>query len=453
MERIYRYIRDNQLLQEHDTILLALSGGADSMLALHALLGLKEQYQLAINAVHINHGLRGTAADLDENFVTTACAELGVKCYVKRVDVRQYASVHHLSEEAAGHELRYQIFAELMSELGADKLALGHHLNDRSESVLMHMISGCAPAGLAVLEAKQDKIIRPLLFLTKDEILAICARENISYCTDATNYEMSCLRNRVRLELLPLLRQQYNARIDHALVQLAQLSGEDESYFKMQVAQCWQECARQDDEQLEIDVSVWRGYHIALKRRILEKAWQEISGKQKLSFKQIEQIIDLAHSEKGEKKLFLPHGFVCLKSYDRLILSKNIEIASESYALNWANAEDILVLPCGVLKRQNIAEMVAISPNQAMVDGDKLAPSLLVRNRRPGDRMRPLGAGEKKIKDILIDKKIPQSLREELPLVISGSKIVWLANVAVSEEFKVTEETKNIVLFSYEANE
>ena len=451
MERIYKYIEKYGLLNMNDTVLAAVSGGADSMLLLRALVDLRSQYKLNLAVIHINHSLRGEDAVADADFVAQMCAAWQVPCRVVTKDVAEYAKEQHLSEEAAGHEVRYQAFQEEMACLNADKLALGHHLNDRAESVMMHILKGCSPAGLAVLAAKQGKIIRPLLGLSKEEILQICTAENIPYCTDSTNFETICLRNKLRMELLPILRNEYNPHLDRALCQLAEMAAEDENYFNEQTKACLIACAVKNEQSAEIDLALWRCYHATLKRRTLQSLWQSLSGRQKLSFAQIEQILKLAREDCGEKKLSLPYDWQIVKRYDKLFLQKEQMSNGEDYVQLWRWQEGELALLAGVLKCSLADEMeTETTAYQEFVDADKLDVTLEVRKRRAGDRMRPLGTGEKKVKDILIDKKIPRDLRDNLPLVVCNGKIVWLAGVALSDEFKVTAETKRIARLTFE---
>lgn len=454
MKRIAQFIADKNLLAKNDTVLAAVSGGPDSLLLLYVLADLRAEYNLTLTVIHINHQLRGETAAKEAEFVGEMCRQWHIPYRIVSENVSEYAQAHHLSEEAAGHEVRYRIFAEEMRRLNADKLALGHHLNDRAESVLMHIIKGCSPAGLAVLKAKEGKIIRPLLPLNKQEIENLCAEMSISYCTDLSNHEPICLRNHLRLELLPYLRREYNPEIDRALVQLSELAVEDEDYLNAVTEKCAEECAFYDGEQAQIDLSRWQKYHPTLKRRLLQNLWQKMSGEQKLSFAQVENILALAEDNSGEKRLCLAGGWQFIKTYEHLILTKQDKSATEAYQISWERENESIELPSGTIfcEMREIGEdwQAEKKAYQATVDADKLCWPLLVRNRRAGDRMRPLGSGEKKLKDILIDKKIPLARRDELPLVISGGKIVWAAGVAVSEEYKVTAETERTITFTFE---
>ncbi len=449
MERIYSYIEKMGLLQPQETVIIAVSGGADSMLALNAVYRLREKYHLKLAAVHINHNLRPSAS-AEAEMVAEACRELSVPCMVYSEDVGKYAKEHHLSLEAAGHEVRYKIFAAETAKISADKLVLGHHLNDQAETVLMHLLKGCGISGLAALPAKQGKIIRPLLALTKEEILQICAREKIAYCTDESNFAPVCLRNKLRLELLPELRAEYNPKLDQALSNLAQLAAEDEEFFAQICAAKYEECVKEEEKGTVLDLNFWHTYPISLKRRLLQILWQRISGEQKLDFAQIEQIIKLAGEEKGNKTMHLPNNWQLSKQYDRLIWAKKCAEEQASFSLSWAEGQEELILPFGrIIRRECAGGDFKLAVNQIAVDKAKLQEPLIVRSRLNGDRMRPLGCGEKKVKDILIDKKIPAALRGSVPIIESGGKILCLGSFALSEEFKVTKETKSMVVFTF----
>ena len=452
MERIYSYIEKMGLLQPQETVIIAVSGGADSMLALNAVYRLREKYHLKLAAVHINHNLRPSAS-AEAEMVAEACRELSVPCMVYSEDVDKYAKEHHLSLEAAGHEVRYRIFAAEMAKNRADKLALGHHLNDQGETVLLHLLKGCSVSGLAALPFKQGKIIRPLLAHTKEEILQICAREEIKYCTDESNFAPVCLRNKLRLELLPLLREQYNPKIDYALANLAALAAEDEQYFAELLAEKCRECVTKEINKAIIDLNLWREYPMSIKRRLLQNIWQELSGEQRLDFGQIEKIISLTEQEKGSKSLDLPAKWQIIKQYDRLIFTCYNEQEIHEYRIIWQEDEEEVILPFGNINcRESNNWSLDLPKNQIIVDKDKLKKPIIVRSRLKGDKMRPLGSGEKKVKDILIDKKIPASLRSKIPIIESDGKIVCLGSLAVSEEFKVDDKTKSVVIFTFCTN-
>ena len=452
MERIFNYIKMHKLLEQGDMVLIALSGGADSMLVLHTLVKLQDKYDLKLKAVHINHNLRLQAAREAET-VQQVCQSLQIPCAVYSEKVDDYAKEHNLSLEAAGHKVRYQIFAQEIESNKANKLALGHHLNDRGETVLLHLLKGCSVSGLAALPFKQGKIIRPLLGLTKEEILQICAREEIKYCTDESNFAPICLRNKLRLELLPLLREQYNPKIDYALANLASLAAEDEQYFAELLGEKCRECVTKEMNKAIIDLNLWREYPMSIKRRLLQNIWQELSGEQRLDFGQIEKIISLTEQEKGSKSLDLPAKWQIIKQYDRLIFTCYNEQEIHEYRIIWQEDEEEVILPFGSINcRESNNWSLDLPKNQIIVDKDKLKKPIIVRSRLKGDKMRPLGSGEKKVKDILIDKKIPASLRSKIPIIESDGKIVCLGSLAVSEEFKVDDKTKSVVIFTFCTN-
>lgn len=434
------------LLSAGDRVLAGVSGGPDSMALLHILQQAAEQYGCFLAVVHVDHQLRGEAAKREAEFVAKWCRTLDIPCTVYTRDVQALAKARGLSLEAAGHEVRFAAFRQAQARFGANKLALGHHRDDRAETVLLHLLQGTGLDGLAALPPQEGWIIRPLIEATKSELIAYCEAQALPYFLDASNEDTSYLRNRIRHQLLPLLAQEYNPKIRQALLRLAETAEEDSRYLKEQADQAWKACACSSSEDVTIDLNKWRELPPALKRRVLRQSYVTlVGGGQGLSYQQTEAVFHLAQADKGEKRLSLPGGIMAFKSYTELVLTRQKAKTPDGYELTWS-LEAPLDLPDG---RQLTVEWsdTPLSYNgdftQVLLDADRLPKVLTVRTRRPGDELRPLGMqGKKKLKTYFIDKKVPQAARDSWPLVLGAGELIWLPGLTIAEGWQATKNTE-----------
>lgn len=441
------------LLKPADRVLVGVSGGPDSMALLHLLQQAAERYGCFLAVVHVNHQLRGEQAQQEADFVAQWCEERSLPCVVYEREVAAIAKEQGLSIEAAGHAVRFAAFREAAAYFDANKLALGHHRDDRAETVLLHLLQGTGLDGLAALPPKEGWLIRPLIEATKEELVAYCEEKQLPYFWDATNDEVCCLRNRIRHQLLPLLAEEYNPQIRQALVRLAATAQEDSRYLEAQAQQAWTECAHCSPEEVRIDLTRWRQLPLALQRRVLRLAYLALAeGGQGLSYQQTEALLALAEADKGQQQLALPDGLSAVKSYTELVLTRQKAVTAEGFELLWTLKAPLL-LPDG---SQLLAEWsdapLSYSQDftQVLLDGEFLASELTVRTRRPGDQLRPLGMqGKKKLKTYFIDKKIPQAARENWPLVCSGDELIWLPGLIIAEGCQATKKTQKFCRLTF----
>lgn len=437
------------LVEKNDTIIVGVSGGPDSMMVLDILNKARKAYSLTLHAIHINHSIRGETAEAEGKFVEDWCRQQKIDCHIFVVDVPKIAHEEKLSLEEAGHRERFKLFNQLKIQLKADKLALGHHKNDRAETVLLHILKGCSPEGLAAMPAKDGWVIRPLIHLTKAEIIAYCHKEDLPYCLDQSNEEPLYLRNRLRLELLPQLRKEYNEQIDEALVRLAILSGEDKAYWQNEVQKQWQQRGGHDEQGYFLRLDGWENVPLSLKRRLIKHLYQLARPEsQGLTFNQIEELLALSQKEAGYKTMALPQKVTAAKSYQCLYFVENTAAAdTKGFCYHWSINEALFIPQLGMLFNSRFAETPMAYSNDfrtVVLDGEKLmGKNLTIRNRRAGDRFQPLGMkGQKKLKEYFIDRKIPQRLRGSIPLVFADDQLVWIVGYGVSEAFRVKKETK-----------
>lgn len=444
MQQVAKSIETYQMLSDGDYVLIGISGGPDSV----ALLFLLRQYigtrPIKLHLVHINHQLREAAA-AESAYIEQLAAELALPCSSFVMPVAEYAAREGYSLEQAGHILRFACFRQVAEQYGATKLALGHHQGDRAETVLIHLLQGCGLDGLAALPPKEGWLIRPLIEVRKEALIAYCNQKNLRYFIDCSNETPDCLRNRIRLELLPQLKAQFNQNIVSSLTQLAELAWTDQEYLERQTEQLWQQHGTITNGQAVLPLDVLFHQPLALKRRLLRKAYQALAGNmQNLCFAHVEKMLELLSSQQGEKKLSLPQKITYIKAYDKIYFVSETVASDEKYSYNWALKEPFY------LKERNwlLTAEWPQQPNsvndmwQVTMDADCLPHTLTIRNRRPGDVVRPMNmGGKKKLKEYLIDHKIPASQRDQLPLVLAADEIIWIPGCFLSDRVKVTNAT------------
>lgn len=461
MEKWQQSIERYRLLDLGDRIVVGVSGGPDSMALLHLLQQAAEQYHCQLLVVHVNHQIRGQQADQEADFVAQWCHKAQLPCQVVVRNVPKLARSEGLSPEEAGRMARFEAFREAAETFGANKLALGHHRDDRAETVLLHLLQGCGLDGLAALPPQEKGIIRPLIDASKAELIAYCQAYQLPYYWDVTNDEPIYLRNRIRLELLPQLKTAYNPQMAENLVHLAILADEEKAFLQQQTEIAWQNCAAEHDGQVRLDLLAWRQLPMVLQRRVLRNAYDHLMPKrQGLSYRQTEELMQLAIKDKGQKRIDLPGGIEAIKQYQQLIFqqSKTAEAALNNDR-EWILPELLELPELGVTLTAEFSDQpMSFTQHfyQVVLDGERLADKLLVRGRRPGDRLRPLGMqGEKKLKAYYIDKKVPQEQRDRLPLIFSDDVLVWVPGYTIAQGYQATKNTRKFcrltIIFADEA--
>lgn len=428
-------------------MLLGVSGGPDSVALLHILAGGCQRYGVQLFVAHVDHRLRPEAAR-EAVYVQRLAEAWHLPFRLFQVDVRALAAQKGLSLEQAGHEARFACFHQAAEAWQIDKLALGHHRDDRAETVLLHLIQGCGLDGLAAMPPKDGWLIRPLAQVSKQELVQYCQRQGLEYFVDSTNLEPGCLRNQIRLELLPQLRQ-YNPSIGDALLRLQESCSADADYLAQCTAQLWRQHGVCEDAQALFPAPVWRLQHQALQLRLLRCLYRELTGSEaNLTFRQTEQMARLARQTQGSRQLSLPGGVVFFRRYDWLGVEWKRQ-APSPYSFRWELGRE-LQLPqwsCRFSAVRADQPLPAQGLWQVLVDADCLEEPLQIRSRLPGDTVQPLGMqGHKKLKKFLMEKKIPSAERAALPLVVSAGEIIWIPGYFLADCVKITENTRRFCL-------
>ncbi len=419
-----------------DSALIALSGGADSTALLLAMFEMKREGKMGgLFAAHLNHGIRGEYALRDQRFCEALCRELKIPFQTESCDVPAYAAESGKSLEEAARELRYAFLERARIACGADVIATAHHADDQAETVLLHLLRGSGTTGLGGMRARNGRIIRPLLGRTRAEILAYLARQNASYCEDETNAENGALRNRIRNELLPALGA-YNPAIAEALCRTAALCAEDDALLECLAGEAEERALCEDG----LSRAVLTATPLALRSRIVRKRLFLLDGN--VSEPDIRRVLALLSAKTGTR-IELSGGYSAWTTATLLRIGQYPE--EHAYCVLFV-PEGETRTPCGLIRSERVTcWQKPANGNEAYLALDALPDALVVRSRKAGDRFFPLGApGERKLSDVLIDRKIPKELRDR-PLLCAGNRVYYAAGLTISELAKVQPRTRDIL--------
>jgi tRNA(Ile)-lysidine synthase len=460
-QRVLGFIREHRLLPE-DSLVVAVSGGADSVCLLHILANLQEELKIKLHIAHLNHQLRGADSDADAKYVADLASKLGIPCTIEKRDVKGYQARERLSLEEAAREVRYRFLAEVAKSIGTGRAAAGHTKDDHIETILMHLIRGSGTRGLRGLQpstlwqsgANGLTIIRPLLEISHEETEEYCRRHKLSPRLDASNLSLSPLRNRVRQQLRPLL-ESYNPAIAEALLRTGRITDDEISFFDEQVGRLWDEVIRQEGKTIILDKAAFEPLDPALKRYLLRAAVEKLLGSAKdIELRHIEEMLSLTTKPAG-KRLNLPGGLTFSIEYDRYLLTPDLSTLSPLPELK---GEFPLKIPgktrlpgwsveATIVKRGDMGEKDDFI---AYLDLAKSGERLTVRARKRGDRFQPLGLSQpKKLGEFMIDAKIPQAWRGRVPLVCSGEQILWVVGWRLDERPKVSPYAKQVLRLEF----
>lgn len=455
-ELIKNNIINKKLIIDGDNILIALSGGPDSVFLFHNLRKLKDIISFNLYASHINHMYRGKDAMHDEEFVRDLCQKYGVRLFVKRKNAAEYARELKVTEEEAGRVLRYGFFNENLSQIGGGKIALAHNLNDQAETVLQRLIRGTGIDGLSAMSFQKGNLIRPMLNVSRDEIMAYLHENNYQYCIDITNSQDIYGRNKIRLNLIPYLEKNFSPNIQATLCRMAEAMERDKKIIEKYIDIKFKELLKdRSGSKLVLDLNLLRALDVGERGRIIRRGIEELKGNTvNVEMKHIDNAISLMDAGKTGKKIDLTGGFTIEISYDNFIINKRLDKVPEfeyNIALNEiTHIKEVnktllaRVFEAGTETWEDIEDK-----DSFCVDFDLVKGSLTVRNRRPGDSITPCGMeGSKKVKDVFIDLKIPKEERDSRLIVADDENIIWLEGYRINDKYKINESTKKILKIS-----
>jgi tRNA(Ile)-lysidine synthase len=442
-----------------ESVLVAVSGGSDSVALLHLFARLREEAPFPLGAAHLNHGARGGESDEDERFVAETARRLEVPLHTARLPA---GSLDARAEgwEAAARKARYQFLRETAGQNGASRVAMGHTKDDQAETVLMRLLRGSGRRGLGGIHpAVEGVFIRPLLGFTKEELSGYLEARGESWREDSSNRSPERLRNRIRHELLPALRRAYNPDLVEVLARTAEVFREEDDYLSSVTSEVARRLIRQESQGLSLGIPALRALPPALRRRLLrsfvERAYAP--GLPPPDFALTAALETLIEEARHGSAATLSGGLQVRVLYADLVVIRPTEAPTEVVPLPVPGQASLPELGFRLCARQAAVSEVG-DPKQdntverALLDADSLPGPLAVRHRRKGDLFRPLGApGESKLKSYFIDRKVPRPVRDRVPLVVSGDRIAWVVGFQIDERYKVTEQTRRVLILSRES--
>lgn len=440
-------------------LLVAFSGGADSTALLSLCLAVKDEFGLKVSAAHLDHGLRGREAERDRRAAERAARRAGAAFYWDRVDCQALARSESLSLEQAARQARYAFLKQVRQEAGAEYIVTGHTADDNAESVLLNLLRGSGPKGLAgIPPVREGFIVRPLLGFWRRELLEYLAVQGLTWVEDSSNLDLSLTRNKVRRDLLPRLIQDYNPGVKAALVRTAALLRDEERVWNELLTEAKDRVAWEvKDGCVRLNIFGLNSLDRAVGRRLVRAGVQAVRGQAGgLTMDHVETVLNSVASG-GRLGLDLPGRIRAWTEEDQLVLGRKAKETPLffSYELGVPAsvylAEIGLTLKAEVHSRPQDLDLKGLGPGRAAADLDSLTLPLTIRNQRPGDRFRPLGmTGTKKLHDFFIDTKVPARERPRIPLVLDRRGIIWVGGLRLAHGARVRPRSGRALLLTLE---
>ncbi|HYL77127.1 MAG TPA: tRNA lysidine(34) synthetase TilS [Bryobacteraceae bacterium] len=452
LDRVERYIARHQMFPAGTHVGVALSGGADSVCLLHALREFATRFDLRLSVIHVEHGIRGAASKEDAEFVRQLADSFHLPFHIHHANVPAIEG----NEEQAARNVRLGFYTQLLAAGAVDRVATGHTRSDQAETVLYRILRGSGLAGLAgILPVTREGIVRPLLAIDRAEIEAWLRQRNIAWREDATNQDWSYARNRLRHEVLPQLRENFNPRLDETLANMATLAQDEERYWEAEIARLVPTAS--SDQPLILATDQLTNAPPAVARRLLRKAIGQARGDlRQIDFAHVERVLELARSQEGHDRVQLP-GLDVMRSFGWIRLSRLPAIQRDrDFSLPLA-APGSVELPGSsaritlqVLEKAEGAEPYATVVNE--LDWQRLRsfpgalPSLELRNWRPGDQYRRVGqAKDEKIKFLFQEARILLWERRDWPIISYGGTILWTRRFGAAADFAAGPATRVVL--------
>lgn len=452
VKKVLDTIRKYRLITRGDRVVVAVSGGPDSICLLHILYTLRKTLGVALFVAHFDHGLRPGEDKEETAFVESMAESMGLSFVTGEGKLHQGKSL-----EARARKQRYAFLEEAGEKFSARKIALGHQRNDQAETVVMRLLRGSGSAGLSGIRPIRDAtFIRPLLELRRSEIESYIRKRELPFKRDPTNLESRFLRNRIRLDLLPKLRE-YQPRVVDILALTADRLRADHEYLEG-LAKAWvkKEATFPSDDQVSIAVPAFRKLDNAIRNRVIRHCVSGAGGNPDgLTQRQINAIERLVLAKRPQAEVHLPRGLTVRRTYDHMVLGRFLQAEQSDYAciLKGPGRFSIPGVDAIVLVERLSDETPAFTENApwtACFDEAEITFPLIMRNFRPGDRFVPLGmTGHKKLKDFFVDLKIPSRVRSRIPILACGNRILWVCGLRMDDRVKVSEKTEEIVRVTF----
>lgn len=449
---VLKTIQKHNMLVPGDHVLAAVSGGADSVALLLCLHKLAPKLRLSLSVAHLNHRIRGSEGDADENFVRRMSADLKLPFYSERIEVKKRAAAGRENLEEFARTARYDFLRRTAERIGARKIAVGHTLNDQAETALFRFIRGSGIEGLSAIHPVVDgRVIRPLLECSRDAILRYLKQRRAGYVEDSTNRDLHHARNRIRRRLLPYLTKHFNPQLVSTLAREASLARELWSFVEAESDRAFDNLHSRTANGLRIDLNGLLELHPALQKQVLRRALKECPGSLRgITFRHIESLMSLCLTGCSGDQIRLPHSQTAIRQFNTLLLMLHQPQQDLSFIYRLDLPGECRVPEAGLLFRSKICDAPDAKTMrnnrfaQAWVDPSTLPGFLTIRSRKPGDRYG--GPGHRKVKKVLIDGKVPSLQRAGLPMVVAGEDVVWIPGFRPARSCEARPGSRSCIL-------
>ncbi len=451
-KQVLKTIRKYNMLAPGEHVIVAVSGGADSMALLVCLHKLAPALRLTLTAAHLNHRLRGPESDADEDFVRRMSTDLGIPFVSESVDVKSLAAEAKQNLEDLARQRRYDFLRRFAGRLDAQKIAVGHTLNDQAETVLFRFIRGSGIEGLSAIHPVVDGlIIRPLLECSRDRIINYLKQSGVDYREDSTNNDLGYSRNRIRLEIIPYLEKSFNPRLIRTLALESDLAREIWAFIESQGKKYFERLYRRVDDGISLDINDLMSLQPAMQKQVLRHALRELNRSLRgISSSHIEKIAGICRPDQSGRRISLPGGNAAMRQYERLLLLKREPAICRPFNYSLPLPGMCRIAEAGVIFSATICSapdprtIKDMCEKRAYFEQTLLPAALTIRSRAPGDRYG--GPGHRKVKKMLIERKIPLAKRAALPLVVAGGDVIWIPGFGPARAYEVRPGSKNCIL-------
>jgi len=445
-QKVVKFILNKKLIGDGDSILVALSGGADSVFLLEFLLKYKKRFNIDIAAFHLNHNLRGKEANIDEQFCKNLTAQKRIPFFSTSKNVKLFAKRNRMSLEEAGRELRYGELLKIAKTHNYTKIATAHNADDNSETVLLNLIKGTGIKGLSGIPERREKIIRPILVLSKMEILDYLHNKKINYRTDSTNFENDYQRNYLRNEIIPLIKDKLNPQFDSAVFRTSDIIRGYTSLIDEQINNAIEKIVTYKQQKLIINLKQLEETDVRLYGDVLRKTARKYF-KEEFESKNISDLIKLIKAQTGMEIMF-SNRIVAVKERDSIIIylkkreMKNVK--QVEIKIGDEKQVEGKSISISTINRNKLS--FNSSTNKEYISADKIKSTFILRRWKDGDRFCPLGMkNSKKLSDFLTEQKVRSSEKKEQLVLSNAGKIVWVVGIRIDERYKISAKTKKVL--------
>ncbi len=440
-QNVFHFIESNKLLTGAKNLLIAFSGGADSVFAIYFFNQFKNKYKVTISAAHVNHNLRGNESKRDEEFCKDLCENLNIDFYSISVNVKTFARKNKMSIEEAARFLRYEELNRFARKFGADKIITAHNLDDNTETVLLNLLKGTGLNGIAGIPLKRDNIIRPFLCLSKSEIIQYLKNNNVEFVTDSSNKKFEFNRNYIRHQIIPNLKENINPALDKALLKSGAVIRNQLELINFFTEQASSKILRVEENEFIVSLSELNNYPVELWGEIFKLFFSNYL-KADYNFTQFEKVRKLVQSQVGTK-IELGRKIIAHRERAKIVFVKRISENFSKTEIRINQKKKVFNSFFSIDQVSEIPKKFLRDSNVEYISGDNIKDKLIIRTWEIGDKIQLLGMkGTKKISDVLTDLKIPSYKRKNQLVLVNKKDIVWLVGKRISEKYKITHETK-----------